>query len=302
VAAENNLSETAFVELCDPSTSSQPDPFASSGRFLLRWFTPTVEVPLCGHATLATAAALFLGGNASARLSFSTASGDLHVSRADPEDPPSPGPRPVGSSVRLEMELPYAPPSDPLPEGAEALAAAASRGLRLAHVGFNAALRYLLVALEPDSITPDGLRDHPFDVPGMLAAYGRRETGVAAVIVACCDTSVGGACRAGRPQAFSRFFAPWLGIDEDPVTGSAHSVLAPYYGEHVLAAAAGNGVCFRQVSRRAGELRARIVEREGGGKRVVLTGSAVLVLEGTIAVPDEPQTVGEAPAAGGGEP
>jgi PhzF family phenazine biosynthesis protein len=222
LAAENNLSETAFL--------------VPEGRdYRLRWFTPAVEVPLCGHATLASAAVVMErlepGGDV---VVFHSASGPLTVRRA---------------GARYVMDLP-ARPSDSVAVSrslADALQATPSELLVNA---FN----YMAVFA-----TEDVVRDLAPD----LAAVARLNR--SGVIV----TAPGDA-----PYDFvSRYFAPAKGVPEDPVTGAAHCMLAPYWAARLQKAS------FRafQASRRGGEVVCRIV-----GERVELEGSCVFYLEGEV--------------------
>ena len=220
VALEMNLSETAF--LC---------PEGDAWR--LRWFTPTVEVDLCGHATLASAHVLFDLGHERAR--FLTRSGELLAARA-------------GS--RIELDFPALPVNEaPPPVGLlDALGAAAvfcgvSRFDRLVEVESEEAVR----AIEPDMAA--------------LAAVDTR-----GVIV----TSRG----AAEHDFVSRFFCPAVGIDEDPVTGSAHCALAPYWAVRL----GKSDMRAYQASTRGGEVFVRLA----GGDRVFLGGAAVTVFAGEL--------------------
>src|SRR5512139_839326 len=221
IAAENNLSETAFFV---PSDNS----------FHLRWFTPASEVDLCGHATLAAAHVLFEHlGHPGPRIRFATRSGELTVER---------------QGRALAMDFPARPPARC--SAPEALLKALGRQ----PIEVWRADDYLAVFDSEEtvrSITPD------FDLLGTLDLRG--------VIVTA----------PGNPDDFvSRFFAPKLGVREDPVTGSAHCELAPYWagrlGRNILTA--------RQVSRRGGSLSC-----EMKGDRVVLAGHAVTFMEAEIA-------------------
>jgi PhzF family phenazine biosynthesis protein len=226
IAAENNLSETAFL-------------VRSGAAFELRWFTPLVEVSLCGHATLASAHVIFeiLRWPHDA-VSFQTRkSGVLTVCRR---------------GGLLEMDFPTRPAS-PMeqPPGLErALGARPERVLGSAED--------LLVILADEravrQLQPD------------FTALGRIES--RGVIVSA---------RGGPGDFVSRFFAPAVGILEDPVTGSAHCVLVPYWarvlGKQELHAF--------QVSKRGGELFCR-----DRGDRVTIAGNAVLYLEGKVTIPD----------------
>ncbi len=222
IAAENNLSETAFLV---PNTSG----------FDLRWFTPLTEVALCGHATLASAFVLFVYRQwPRPSIRFKTrASGELVVSRE--ED-------------LFWMDFPSRPPA----------ATTAPPGL-FAALGTTAAQAFrseedLLVVLDNEQAVRQLAPD--------MAALARIDTrGVIAT------------ARGTQVDFVSRFFAPQVGVPEDPVTGSAHCVLIPYWA----------GVLARQ------ELRARQVSRRGGellcadcGTRVRIGGRAVLYLEGTL--------------------
>ena len=221
IAAENNLSETAF--------------FVAYGEaWSLRWFTPTIEVDLCGHATLASAYAIFrfLKPGAS-RATFRTRkAGELVVERA-------------GELLALDLPARPAIPCAPPPGLAAALGAAPATLL--------AARDYLAIYNEPDQIaalSPD------------FAALAKLDRAV--IVTAPGD---------GGPDFVSRFFAPIYGIDEDPVTGSAHCTLVPYWAERL----GKDKLAARQLSRRGGSL---ICEQRG--ERVVIAGRAVLYLSGTI--------------------
>jgi PhzF family phenazine biosynthesis protein len=222
IAAENNLAETAF--------------FVPEGEgFRLRWFTPTVEVDLCGHATLASAHLLFAQlGYRGDRVDFETRSGRLSVTRRDD---------------LLAMELPARPPQPC------AVPPDLDKALGKAPVAVLAARDYLMVyEREADirTLAPDMER---------IARLDRF-----AVIV----TAPGESC-----DFVSRFFAPAQGIPEDPVTGSAHCTLIPYWSQRL----GRKTMQARQISPRMGELSC-----EDGGARVVVAGKAVLYLEGTIHV------------------
>lgn len=222
IAAENNLSETAF---CVPR----------DGAWELRWFTPTTEVDLCGHATLAAAHALFSTGRAGAEeIIFHSRSGPLRVRR---------------EGAALTMDFPVQTP-EPCATP-EALAA----GLGRAPASCFRAADYLAVfpsQRDIEEIRPDF---------GILRNLDRR-----GVII----TAPGAEC-----DFVSRFFAPNCGIDEDPVTGSAHCALTPFWADRL----GKTSLTARQVSRRGGDLRCRLA-----GDRVFLSGEAVLYLEGTITV------------------
>ena len=224
VANENGLSETAYFVRTGPA------------RAELRWFSPSIEIDLCGHATLATALVMFgeLGQHESPVV-FDTKSGPLHVSRR-------------GSLIELDFPARPAQPAAP--------SAGLLRGLRS----------------RPDEV----LRSEKM----WLCVYGTEE----AVIALAPDhealaTAVPGRIIATGPGTgcdfVSRFFAPDAGVTEDPVTGSAHCTLVPYWAARL----GKSGLHARQVSRRTGEL---WCELDSG--RVRMAGHGVLYLTGRITV------------------
>jgi predicted PhzF superfamily epimerase YddE/YHI9 len=222
VAAEMNLSETAFLE-----------PRADGG-FGLRWFTPTVEVDLCGHATLAAAYVLWTLGRVAADAScrFETKSGPLTAARR---------------GDWIDMDFPAKPTvaTTPPPGLLEGLGAARPRW-----VGRNQ-FDYLVELDREDGVralAPDHAQLRALPVRGVIVT-----------------------ARASGPFDFvSRFFAPGSGIDEDPVTGSAHCALAPYWGRRLDK----TEMTGFQASPRGG-----VVRTTWRGDRVTLSGQAVLVFE-----------------------
>lgn len=222
IAAENNLSETAFLV-----------PVGS--RYDLRWFTPKIEVDLCGHGTLASAFAVFEYLNPQAgRVDFQTRSGLLSVER---------------EGDLLTMNFPSRPPKlcPPPDQLAEALGIPSDRTLQA---------RDLLVVYEEEDqvrkLQPD------FEKVAALDTF--------AVIVTA----------PGKNSDFvSRFFAPKAGIPEDPVTGSAHCSLVPYWSEYL----GKKKLHALQLSERGGELFCLDL-----GDRVSIGGRAVAYLSGTIRV------------------
>lgn len=237
IAQEMNLSETAFIH--DPGPG---------GVRRLRWFTPVAEVPLCGHATLASAHVLLREMGAHGPAVFDSASGRLIVA----ED-----------AGRLLMDLPAAPATEaPMPPGLmEALdptaAPAAARPV------FAASDKVALVALPSEdavlAVRPDFGAMARLALPGALMGVAVTAPGA-------------------EPEVdfVSRFFAPWLGVDEDPVTGVAHTTLTPWWAG-ILGKAE---MSARQRSRRGGSLRVR-----NRGDRVELIGQAVTVASGTMVRP-----------------
>lgn len=222
IAFENGLSETAFFVRTGPA------------RFHLRWFTPKLEIDLCGHATLASAFVVFRHlGQAGDSIGFDSRSGLLTVTqRGD----------------RLELDFP-AQPASPIAasnELAHALGRAPSVFLR-------AATRWLCVydsAAEVRDLQPDHARLEKI-VPGRITI-----------------TAGGDDC-----DFVSRTFVPDAGIPEDPVTGSAHCTLVPYWAARL----GKTQLHARQVSARGGELWCELA-----GDRVKIAGHAVLYLQGEI--------------------
>lgn len=234
VAREMNQSETAFL-------------VPVHGGYDLRWFTPTVEVDLCGHATLAAAHFLYehKGASWDEQLSFFTASGELTAR--------------MGSDGWIEMDFPAGTPEAITPPGA------LLDGLGLTDIVsvFRSKLDYLIEVASAEqlrSLTPDYTR--------------LRNIGTRGVIV----TSVG----EGLYDFLSRFFAPSVGVDEDPVTGSAHCVLGPYWADRL----GKDDLLAYQASPRGGVVRVGVRD-----DRVLLGGQAVTVMTSELnAMPTEPVT------------
>jgi predicted PhzF superfamily epimerase YddE/YHI9 len=228
VAAEFNLSETAFIH---PAGDGTP-------AWRIRWFTPTTEVALCGHATLASAAALWRTGRAPAAspLTFHSQSGPLHA-RAD--------------GARIVLDFPALPcaPCAPPPGLAEAL------GTAIVRAGANGmdALAELADADAVARLKPD---------PAALARMPLRGVMVTAP-----------AAPGSGWDIVSRFFAPAAGIPEDPVTGSAHCALLPWWAPRL----GRDRLTCRQVSPRGGTVHGRL-----RGDRVDLGGDAVVVARGEL--------------------
>ena len=225
VAREMNLSETAFLH-------------REEGVFRLRWFTPSVEVALCGHATLASAHVLWSEGHLapSAQARFATLSGLLTAERR-------------GDWIELDFPLEPAVAGDAPAEILDSLGAPA------VWVGADRNGRYLIELASEAAVRE--LR------PDFARMASRPNHGV--IVTA----------RAGTPGVdfVSRFFAPNLGIDEDPVTGSAHCALAPYWAERL----GRTEMTGHQVSARGGVVRVGMA-----GERVTLQGQAVTVLRGEL--------------------
>jgi PhzF family phenazine biosynthesis protein len=235
VAAEMNLSETAFAH---------PLPGNADADWALRWFTPAVEANLCGHATLATAHALRSDRGAPGTVRFSSRSGVL-IAHASQD-----------GSITLDF------PAAPTTEVAVPDTLAESLGARPEATYGTGALGDLLVVL-PDEPTVRALAPDFTAVARLTRGHGIR-----GVI-----TTAAAADPAGGYDFVSRFFAPAVGIPEDPVTGSAHTALARYWSDR-LGRASLTGL---QASARTG-----LVHTAVHGDRVHLTGHAVTVLDGTL--------------------
>lgn len=229
IAAENNLSETAFFT---------PDP-THPGDFALRWFTPAVEVDLCGHATLASAFVLMTKLEPRrTSVTFHTKRGALHVHRN-------------GDAFTLDfpaLHISETPPSEAVVEalGAKPEIWLVGEGRGVAVFSSSEQIRSLVPSAEKVASLP----------------------GVAGVAV-----TARGSQRDADVDFVSRYFAPAKGVIEDPVTGSAHCALAPYWG----AVLREKKLRARQVSARGGEILCALE-----GSRVHMTGHAVLTVEGTM--------------------
>ena len=231
IASEMNLAETAFV-------------WPEKGAYGLRWFTPTVEVPLCGHATLAAAHVLLRERGGDSPVEFQTKSGLLRC---------------VDDGDRLVLDLPEQPcqPWTVPQELVTALGIKLTVDSCFSDEGKNALLR-LPDGASIESFSPDFSKLSAINIENMLGVM----------------VTVRGN---GDPYDFhSRYFAPWAGINEDPVTGSAHCTLAPYWAG-ILGR---ESFCARQNSARGGSL---WVSRKLPG-RVEIAGSAITVVRGEIEI------------------
>lgn len=252
IAAEMNLAETAFIV-------SKNGSYKESDSFDLRWFTPTNEVPLCGHATLASAATLFnVAQNINSKIKFSTLSGNLYVSK--------------GENGFLNMDLPLNSPVQC--EDIELYKAIYK--VVLNHVKYYDYVKEIwlsktakkLVIVMKDDFTRADLESIKPDINKMLTVHdGSNYKGV---ILTTFDTDK-------KYDFISRYFAPWNGIPEDHVTGSAHTVLGPLWASKLNKVE----LLGRQCSKRGGDVKVRIRE----DNRVDVCGKAMLVLTGQINIP-----------------
>lgn len=224
IAQENNLSETAFL-------------VRDGGRIQIRWFTPTVEVDLCGHATLASAWVYFHRLDLAAQqVTFESKSGPLRVWR---------------DGEKLRMRLPNRAPT-PCEPALEVI-----KGLRATPRSMLASTAYLAV-FEHESqvreLDPDFAILSRLDREGVIATAPSSDPSFDFV---------------------SRYFVPSQGINEDPVTGSTHCILAPYWAERL----GRTHMRARQVSARSGSLTCEVHDTH-----VIIGGHAVLYLEGTLEI------------------
>ena len=245
IAAEMNLSETAFVRVDD---DYEHQTLERASRFHLRWFTPMCEVPLCGHATLSAAAVLFNSlKNPNSELHFRTASGVLKAARR-------------GGSVSLDF--PQNPCTRDDAAGLDELIRLVVGEAPLKDIHYSPSTKKLLIRLD-DGVDINILKQLRPNGAAMLQAHSGKVRGVIVTLIG-----------SGKYDFFTRYFAPWVGIPEDPVTGSAHTVLAPYWGEQLQKTSMRSFQC----SPRGGEMEV-ILDGQG---RVHLVGTASILLEGKM--------------------
>ncbi|UQZ91136.1 phenazine biosynthesis protein [Deltaproteobacteria bacterium Smac51] len=223
IAMENNLSETAFA-------------VKEGERYGLRWFTPSAEVDLCGHATLATSFVLFSFYEAGPEpLEFQTRSGILKVEK---------------KGDFMEMNFPARPPK-PTEFNAEMKKAVGSVPVVAAYENYN-----LMLELESEedvkTIEPDFAAVKELPYHGLIVTAKGRDS-----------------------DFVSRFFAPVVGVNEDPVTGSTHTTLVPFWSERLNK----KELVARQLSKRGGTLYCR-----NGGDRIFIAGEAALYLTGELSL------------------
>jgi predicted PhzF superfamily epimerase YddE/YHI9 len=245
IAAENNLAETAFYV---------PD----GDRFHIRWLTPTVEVDLCGHATLASAHVLFEHEEfAGERIVFTSRSGELVVDRRDGLlhlNFPADVVRPVEISAAMWSWFPGAPAP-----------VAAYKGRSDYMLVFDSAVT--IASLVPDMAAIEKAGE----ARGVIVtAPGGEATDWAAAAAGASAVAPGAA---SAVDFVSRFFAPQSGIAEDPVTGSAHTTLVPYWARRL----AKTRLTAMQLSARRGFLQCRDL-----GERVEISGVAKTYMEGQL--------------------
>jgi PhzF family phenazine biosynthesis protein len=227
VAAEMNLAETAFL-------------YQEDSHYKLRWFTPKIEVDLCGHATLASAHVLWTEGHlpANEAAHFETRSGRLSATLEE---------------GLITLDFPSSPPTK-ISEPSGLIAALGLQEMPL-YIGKSFDL---LVHVETESVVrglqPDFSALRLIDTRGIIVT-ARSDSDAYDIV--------------------SRFFAPAAGINEDPVTGSAHCILAPYWSQHL----GKDNIRAYQASERGGELLVQLK-----GDRVLLSGKAFTTLRGILVV------------------
>jgi PhzF family phenazine biosynthesis protein len=229
IAAEHNLAETAFV-------------VKEGAAWHIRWFTPSAEVPLCGHATLASAHVLFdVYGEPGDAIDFTCLSGHLRVTRA-------------GAKLVLDFPVRVAQPCGWEAEAEQALGVAVQSMLALPGAD---GVQELVAIVESQALVQTCKPD--------LAAVAKLP-GLGLLVTA-----------PGEQHDFvSRYFAPAIGINEDPVTGSTHCILVPYWAERL----GKNALSAFQCSARGGELHCTLE-----GERVKIAGQALLVASGRLLLP-----------------
>ena len=237
ISTEMNLSETAFIYPLDSKN------WRDAKRFSLRWFTPETEVPLCGHATLAAAKVLFRElMNQNLELEFETKSGILKAQKENELillDFPINEPKEIDLKLDLSNIIGYN---------------------NLISEMYSQSMRILLLHIEDENVLkhlkPDysKLMSQEFDMD------------IIGIIVTAKSSE--------KYDFISRFFAPWVGVNEDPVTGAAHTVLYPYWSKLL----GKDEMLAFQASKRGGEVRLR----SKGSDRVELGGNGILVLKGKL--------------------
>lgn len=234
IAREMNLSETAFLL------------HLKDNIFKLRWFTPKIEVPICGHATLGASKVIFNEFNIkSDNIIYETKSGRLTAKK---------------HRYGITLDFPLDEPVNIEPP-AEIIKAMGITNYENVIYGKNTNKLVIQLKTEEDVIK----LDPDFEQMRLIQNSNIKGTGVT--------------CRGGRNYDFiSRYFNPWAGVNEDPVTGSVHTLLASYWGDILNK----TEMKAYQASQRGGEILLKIESKD----RVGLTGDAVIVSKGEIFIPD----------------
>ncbi|KAG9275532.1 phenazine biosynthesis-like domain-containing protein 1 [Astyanax mexicanus] len=248
IASEMNLSETVFIRKLNTA-----DDFSTGSRFSLRWFTPVHEIVLCGHATLASAAVLFYKKeNINPAVVFETLSGDLRVRRHD---------------ASIVMDFPLNKPELQHKNNYKNFLKDLLGDLAVQDVSLCKATMNLQVRLA-DSCDRSAFRTIKPEASALMKHEdGSRFKGVIVTMKGDSNSQV-------KYDFYSRYFAPWHGVLEDPVCGSAHTILAAYWSEKL----GKKKMLAYQCSKRGGELELEV--RDDG--RVDIAGQAVVILQGTL--------------------
>ena len=273
VAAEFNLSETAF---CWPSSDPHSTP-SSEEHWNIRYYTPTVEIPLCGHATLASAAILYqtLKRSPEYKIVFHASEDVLTMEQAESLIGESTTP---AFRTRISMEFPVKPPQEVVTADDKLtirmmLESAFSCELDPLYVGISD-IGDILIELKPASFHDIGYEKINFKALMEWHGYYRG-------VIICCLNDVAvetnenedGGNEEPRADFLSRFFGPKAGINEDPVTGSAHCALAPYFAQKLSK----NLVIGKQTSERGGFVECLLKD-----DRVLITGTAITTMTGRL--------------------
>ena len=272
VAAEVNLSETAFL------TPDDGDDVRTATTFHLRWFTPTCEVPLCGHATLAASGVVFQHfHNPAPALSFLTAKAGKLCVRRDAAF----GATGVAMAFPLNDVVPHTTAAEAVYAAIAAQVVGADRvDADVAELAYSPGTAKLLVRLadgttraQLEAYTPSQAGMHAIDQSALPPAA--RVRGVSLTCVADAATAADGV------HFMSRYFTPWNGIPEDPVTGSLHTALAPFWRRR-LALPASAAMVGLQASGRSGKVTVTVHDDDG---TVTLGGCVTLFMSGSMRVP-----------------
>lgn len=260
IAEELNQPATCFV-----SVIAQEDDFSSSNSFALKWFSPSQELPLCGHGTLAAAAALIQGaGNQHDTLHFETLKGKLSVQRL---------PHGANGIPIIQITLPRSDSTNQLPHGLTLNSKSIKvvvDDLPVKEILYAEGVRNALVVLG-DGTTRQQLESLQPDMQLMMSTLST--ISLNGVMVTCKGDA--------QPYHFlSRYFAPWIGVGEDAVTGSAHTALGPYWASQLNMF--GQPMQARQCSARGGDLQITV---DKDNDKVVLAAQAVIVSTAKLNLP-----------------
>ena len=245
IAAEINLSETAFVTPEGDST------FENGTQFKLRWFTPKCEVPLCGHATLATAATIFTElGNPNQQLEFKAQGGVLKASRS-------------GELISLNFPVAFCTPreAEPIKE----LLQLTVGDLPIADIQYSSVREKMLIRLS-DNVGRKELEQMKPDTGAMLQAPLRGTAKVKGIAVTVKGSN--------GYDFFTRYFGPWVGIPEDHVSAATHTMLANYWSQQL----GKTEMRARQCSPRGGILDLTV----GEAGQVYVAGKSCIFLKGRL--------------------